>query len=191
MPSRSSEATSRRRNFPGATNSLSDLVVPAIDEEKSTLLGTQNTRPTTIEMTEKPVAEDDGVLRRERPSTLRADPRLLFHPDSRRQAGCQRARCRQTPRNRWQTHARPVEEGTGCYGKTTLPRTQRSILVPKRDSGEALGRLPGSLAEWHDAHQRPGLDEHRGAAQARATRSPGPLAPALTAGSRGRVPSRF
>ena len=78
-------------------NALSDLVVPAIDEEKSTLLGTQNTRPTTIEMTEKPVAEDDGVLRRERPSTLRADPRLLFHPDSRQQAGCQRARCRQTP----------------------------------------------------------------------------------------------
>src|SRR6266851_6995397 len=77
-------------------NALSDLVVPAIDEEKSTLLGTQNTRPTTIEMTEKPVAEDDGVLRRERPSTLRADPRLLFHPDSRQQAGCQRARCRQT-----------------------------------------------------------------------------------------------
>src|SRR5712692_4111638 len=63
------------------------------------------------------------------------------------------ARCRQTPRKRWQTHARPVEEGTGCYGKKTLPRTQRSILVPKRDSGEALGRLPGSLAERHDAHQ--------------------------------------
>jgi hypothetical protein len=25
--------------------------------------------------------------------------------------------------------------------------------------------LPGSLAERHDAHQRPGLDEHRGAGQ--------------------------
>jgi hypothetical protein len=25
--------------------------------------------------------------------------------------------------------------------------------------------LPGSLADCHDAHQRPGLDEHRGAGQ--------------------------
>src|SRR2546427_1319648 len=95
-------------------NALSDLVVPAIiDEEKSTLLGTQNTRPTTIEMTEKPVAEDNGVLRRERPSTLRADPRLLFHPDSRLQAGCQRAmpaRLREITGD-----ARlPVEEGRNC-----------------------------------------------------------------------------
>ena len=80
-------------------NAFSDLVVPAIDEEKSTLLGTQNTRPTTIEMTEKPVAEDDGVLRRERLTTPRADPRLLFHPDSRQQAGCQRAMPGKTPRN--------------------------------------------------------------------------------------------
>jgi hypothetical protein len=62
-------------------NALSDLVVPAIDEEKSTLLGTQNTRPTTIEMTQSPVGEDDGVIRRERPCTRRTDPRLLFHAD--------------------------------------------------------------------------------------------------------------
>src|SRR5207253_9806969 len=46
----------------------------------SPLANTAPTRPTTIEMTEKPVAEDDGVLRRERPSTLRADARLLFLP---------------------------------------------------------------------------------------------------------------
>jgi hypothetical protein len=76
---------------PSTTNALSDVVVPTVNEEKSALLGTQNTRPTTIEMTEKPVAEDDGVLRRERLTTARADPRLLFHPDSRQQAGCQRA----------------------------------------------------------------------------------------------------
>jgi len=94
-------------------NALSDLVVPAIDEEKSTLLGTQNTRPTTIEMTEKPVAEDDGVLRRERLTTPRADPRLLFHPDSRQQAGCQRA----MPARRREIAGRralPVEEGRNC-----------------------------------------------------------------------------
>ncbi len=42
------------------TNALSDLVVPAKDEEKSPLFGAQKTRPTTIEMTEKPVAEDVG-----------------------------------------------------------------------------------------------------------------------------------
>jgi hypothetical protein len=42
------------------TNALSNLVVPTVDNEKITLLATQNTRPTTIEMTEKPVAEDVG-----------------------------------------------------------------------------------------------------------------------------------
>ena len=31
------------------------------------------------------------------------------------------------------------------------------------------GWLAGSLAERHDAHQRPGLDEHRGAVPAAAT----------------------
>ncbi len=47
-------------------NALSDLVVPAIDEEKSTLLGTQNTRPTTIEMTEKPACAQARQLNPER-----------------------------------------------------------------------------------------------------------------------------
>jgi hypothetical protein len=94
-------------------NALSDLVVPAIDEEKSTLLGTQNTRATTIEMTEKPVAEDDGVLRRESLTTPRADPRLLFHPDSRQQAGCQHAMLAR--RREIAGDARsPVEEGRNC-----------------------------------------------------------------------------
>jgi hypothetical protein len=46
------------------------MVVPTVDDEKSTLLGTQNTRPPTIEMTEKPTAEDDGVLRRDRSRAL-------------------------------------------------------------------------------------------------------------------------
>jgi hypothetical protein len=54
-------------------------VVPTVDNEKITLLGTQNTRPTTIEMTEKPVAEDDGVLRRDNLRALRARSPLLFH----------------------------------------------------------------------------------------------------------------
>jgi hypothetical protein len=55
------------------------MVVPTVDDEKSTLLGTQNTRPPTIEMTEKPTAEDDGVLRRDRSRALRARSPLLFH----------------------------------------------------------------------------------------------------------------
>jgi hypothetical protein len=61
------------------TNALSDLVVPAKDEEKSSLLCAQKTRPTTIEMTEKPrAAEDDGVVWRDRSSALRARSPLLF-----------------------------------------------------------------------------------------------------------------
>jgi hypothetical protein len=61
------------------TNALSDIVVPTVDDEKSTLLGAQNTRATTIKMTEKPTAEDDGVLWRDRSRALRARSRLLFH----------------------------------------------------------------------------------------------------------------
>jgi hypothetical protein len=81
--------------LPCTTNALSDVVVPAIHEEESALLGSQNTRPTTIEMSEEPVAEDDGVLRRDRPSTLRAYARLLLHADSQEQAACQRT-CQET-----------------------------------------------------------------------------------------------
>ena len=58
---------------------LSDLVHPAVDEEKSTFLGSQNTRPKTIEMTEKLAAEDDGVVRRDRSRALRARSPLLLH----------------------------------------------------------------------------------------------------------------
>src|SRR5213593_2317916 len=65
-------------------------------------------------------------------------------PDSKSVAS---ARCRQTPRNRWPTHARPVKEGKKHHEKRTLPRTQQGTLVPKPDSGEALGWLPRSLAE--------------------------------------------
>ena len=80
MPSESREAI---------TMSLSAFVVQqdstcllwAINEEKRMLLGTQSTRPTTIEMTQSPVGKDDGVIRRERPRTRRTDPRLLFHAD--------------------------------------------------------------------------------------------------------------
>jgi len=43
-----------------AANALGDLVVPTVDEEECAFLGAQNTRPTTIEMTENPEAEDDG-----------------------------------------------------------------------------------------------------------------------------------
>jgi hypothetical protein len=45
-----------------ATNALSDWMVPTVGEEKSPLLGAQNTRPTTIEMAQPTGAEDDGVL---------------------------------------------------------------------------------------------------------------------------------
>src|SRR6266704_4253803 len=112
-------------------NALSDLVVPAIDEEKSTLLGTQNTRPTTIEMAEKPVAEDDGVLRRERLTTARADPRLLFHPDSRQQAGCQRAMPARLREITGDARS-PVEEGRNCRPpwKNDTAATQRGRTKP-------------------------------------------------------------
>src|SRR5438132_14045258 len=77
MP-RSSEATSRRWNLPVQRNALADLVAPTVDEEECAFLGAQNTRATTIEMAEKPVAEDDGIPWRDRPRALRAPRGLLF-----------------------------------------------------------------------------------------------------------------
>ena len=61
-----------------AANALGDLVVPTVDEEECAFLGAQNTRLTTIEMTENPEAEDDGVLRRNRQRALRARRGLRF-----------------------------------------------------------------------------------------------------------------
>ncbi len=123
-----------------ATNALGDLVVPTVDDEEYAFFGAQNTRAIAIEMAEMPEAEDDGVLRRNRPSTGRADPRLWFHPDSQKQTGCQRA-MPQTPRDRWATRARPVEEvrknyrpslkrhcpelsGVGFWGGTRIAATE-------------------------------------------------------------------
>jgi len=59
-------------------NALADLVAPTVDEEECAFLGAQNTRATTIEMAEKPVAEDDGIPWRDRPRALRARRGLLF-----------------------------------------------------------------------------------------------------------------
>ena len=61
------------------TNALSDLVVPAKDEEKSALFGAQKTRPTTIEMAKTTVAEDNGVVRRDHSRAVRARSLLPFH----------------------------------------------------------------------------------------------------------------
>jgi hypothetical protein len=61
-----------------AANALGDLVVPTVDEEECAFLGAQSTRPTTIEMTDNPEAEDDGVLGRDRSRALRARRGLLY-----------------------------------------------------------------------------------------------------------------
>jgi len=37
-------------------------MVVTVEEGNRAFLGAQNTRPTTIEMAQNPVAEDDGVL---------------------------------------------------------------------------------------------------------------------------------
>jgi len=54
------------------------LVVPTVDDEEYAFFGAQNTGATTIEMAEKAAAEDDGVVRRDRPRALRARRGLLF-----------------------------------------------------------------------------------------------------------------
>src|SRR5207245_5660032 len=107
-----------------------------------------------IEMAEMPEAEDDGVRRRNRPSTGRADPRWWFHPDSRKQTGCQRAMA-QTPRDRWARRARPVEEvkkKLQAVIETTLPR-----LAPRRRRrrrGVRSGPRSASRPSWSAARGR-------------------------------------
>ncbi len=68
----------RAGGISSASKALSDLVLPTVDEKERALLGAQNTRPPTIEVGQKPVAEDDGVLRRDHPRAVRARRGLLF-----------------------------------------------------------------------------------------------------------------
>ena len=63
---------------PSAADALGDLVVPTVDEEECAFLRAQNTRATTIEMTENPEAKDEGVIRRDRSRALRARRGLPF-----------------------------------------------------------------------------------------------------------------
>src|SRR2546427_10788360 len=62
----------------GASRSLSEPVVLTVDEEERALLGAQSTWPLTVEMGHAPVAEDDGVVRRDHLRALRTRPSLLF-----------------------------------------------------------------------------------------------------------------
>jgi len=132
-------------------------VVPTVDDEEYAFFGAQNTRAMAIEMAEMPEAEDDGVLRRNRPSTGRADPRLWFHPDSQEQTGCQRA-MPQTPRDRWATRARPVEKvkkKLQAVIETTLPRTQGVSWVPKRRHEDSCHRRPAERHDGRSVQRRP------------------------------------
>ena len=61
-----------------AANTLGDCVIATVDEQNSSLLGAEHTRPTTVEMAETAVAEDDSVLRGDHPIALRARRGLLF-----------------------------------------------------------------------------------------------------------------
>jgi hypothetical protein len=127
-------------------NALADLVAPTVDEEECAFLGAQNTRPTTIEMSEEPVAEDDGVLRRDVIARVHCG---LMHGccstptlKSKRLAS---ARCQKTrdiaKRGRWSSLA--GKEKLQAVTERTLSRPQRRILVPKRDSWEARGSCHG------------------------------------------------
>jgi hypothetical protein len=61
-----------------------------------------------------------------------------------------------------------ANDTSGAERKKLATRTIASPISRMRTSVED-GRAR-SLAERHDAHQRPGLDEHRGAGPARAIR---------------------
>src|SRR5439155_21063853 len=63
---------------PRASRALSDLMVPTVEEGKRALLGAQNTGPTTNEMAQAPVAEDEGIPWRDRPRALPTRRGLLF-----------------------------------------------------------------------------------------------------------------
>src|SRR5262245_54651934 len=62
-----------------AANTFLDYVIATVDEKNGPFLDAENTRPTTVEMTETPVSEDDGVLWRDRLRALRARRLWLIH----------------------------------------------------------------------------------------------------------------
>ena len=68
--------------------------------------------------------------------------------------------------------------GAGCASTASGSRTRLTVRMTaspiSRNGHLGGGRLAGSLAEGHGSHQRPGLDEHRGAWPARAIRSRDP-----------------
>jgi hypothetical protein len=65
------------------TNAVSDVVVPAVGEEKSALIGTQNTRPTTIKMLEKlKTMVSSGEIAREHCGHVVVCVPTLRHPES-------------------------------------------------------------------------------------------------------------
>ncbi len=138
MPNESSEATSRRWNLACATNALGDLVVPTVDEEERAFLGAQNTRATTIEMAEKPVAEDEGVLRRDRPRALRARRGLLFRHWSIPMR--KRERMGLLPGGTTPARVTPDAPVVGEREDSTSGPSFRSIL-PQRLPRRALGRV--------------------------------------------------
>jgi hypothetical protein len=53
-------------------------VIATVDDKECAFFGAQNARPTTIEMTDQPAAEDDGVVRRDCPRALRTRRGRLF-----------------------------------------------------------------------------------------------------------------
>jgi hypothetical protein len=64
--------------LPATARALDDWMVFTIEKKNRPFLGAEHPRPTTVEMTEAPVSEDDGVLWRNRVRALRAGRGLLF-----------------------------------------------------------------------------------------------------------------
>jgi hypothetical protein len=119
-------------------------------------------------MAEKPVAEDDGVLRRERLTTARADPRLLFHPDSRQQAGCQRAMPARLREITGDARS-PVEEGRNCRppwkndtaANSTGSHQATAPMRPQHPRALGVGRRSRGEQVERDEQRGPSQSHHR------------------------------
>jgi hypothetical protein len=123
------EAPSARRGvWPVALTRAASRIVAspcrgALLEEECAVLGAQSAWPLTVEMGQAPVAEDDGVVRRDHPRALQTRPLLLFRhrstPDPKGSARCH-----------WGKTPACVNPGAPVLGEGRIPRVSSRCLQP-------------------------------------------------------------
>jgi hypothetical protein len=113
-------------------------MVVTVEEGKSALLSAQDTRSATIEMAETPTAEDDGVLWRDYPRTVRARRALQCRHGAPR---CKRGRRSRTPLDWTPVCVNPGAPMVGARRIAPTARFRSCSVATARADGPSRGTL--------------------------------------------------